>query len=53
MDEALDPPAGTDCATLAWYTATVLNGLAVHAASGATEKELRLVSALAKQAWPS
>jgi hypothetical protein len=28
-------------------TATVLNGLAVQAASGATEKELRLVAALA------
>jgi hypothetical protein len=48
-----DLPAGTDCATLARYTATVLNGLAVQAASGATEKELRLVSALALQAWPS
>ena len=47
-----DLPAGTDCATLARYTATVLNGLAVQAASGATEKELRLVSALAMQAWP-
>ena len=30
-----------------------LNGLAEQAASGATEKELRLVSALAMQAWPS
>ena len=48
-----DLPAGTDCATLARYTATVLNGLAVQAASGATEKELRLVSALAMRAWPS
>ena len=48
-----DLPVGTDCATLARYTATVLNGLAVQAASGATEKELRLVSALAMQAWPS
>jgi len=48
-----DLPAGTDCATLARYTATVLNGLAVQAASGATEKELRLVSALAMKAWPS
>src|SRR5271154_1381329 len=42
---------GTDCATLARYTATVLGGLAVQAASGATEKELQLVSALAMQAW--
>jgi AcrR family transcriptional regulator len=48
-----DLPAGTDCATLARYTATVLNGQAVHAASGATENELRLVAALALRAWPS
>jgi hypothetical protein len=48
-----DLPAGTDCATLARYIATVLNGLAVQSASGATAKELRLVSALAMQAWPS
>jgi AcrR family transcriptional regulator len=44
---------GTDCATLARYIATVLNGLAVQAASGVTEKELRLVSAMAMRAWPS
>src|SRR5260221_285888 len=48
-----DLPAETDCATLARYTATVLGGLAVQAASGTTEKELRLVSALAMQAWPT
>ena len=48
-----DLPAGTDCATLARYTATMLNGLAVQAASGATAKELRLVAALAMRAWPS
>jgi AcrR family transcriptional regulator len=48
-----DLPARTDCATLARYIATVLNGLAVQAASGTTEKELRLVSALAMQAMPS
>jgi AcrR family transcriptional regulator len=48
-----DLPAETDCATLARYIGTVLNGLAVQSASGATEKELRLVSALAMQAWPS
>ncbi len=47
-----DLPAGTDCAALARYIATVLNGLAVQSASGATEKELRLVSSLAMQAWP-
>jgi len=48
-----DLPKGTDCAGLARYVATVLNGLAVQAASGATEKDLRLVSARAMQAWPS
>jgi AcrR family transcriptional regulator len=48
-----DLPADTDCPTLARYTATVLGGLAVQAASGATEKELRLVSALAMRAWPA
>jgi hypothetical protein len=48
-----DLPEGTDCATLARYVATVLNGLAVQAASGATAKELRLVSALAMRAWPA
>jgi hypothetical protein len=48
-----DLPAGTDCATLARYIATVLKGLAVQAASGTTEKELRLVSALPMQAWPN
>lgn len=47
-----DLPEGTDCGTLARYVATVLNGLAVQAASGASEKELRLVSALAMRAWP-
>ena len=47
-----DLPEGTDCATLARYIATVLNGLAVQAASGATEKELRLVAAMAMRAWP-
>jgi AcrR family transcriptional regulator len=48
-----DLPAETDYATLARYIATVLNGLAVQAASGTTENELRLVAAQAMQAWPS
>jgi AcrR family transcriptional regulator len=48
-----DLPGGTDCATLARYVATVLNGLAVQASSGATEKELRQVAAMAMQAWPA
>jgi AcrR family transcriptional regulator len=48
-----DLPEGTDCATLARYVATILNGLAVQAASGATEKEMRLVARMAMRAWPS
>jgi AcrR family transcriptional regulator len=48
-----DLPTETNCAALARYIATVLNGLAVQAASGTTEKELRLVAGLAMQAWPS
>ena len=47
-----DLPGGTECASLARYIATVLNGLAVQAASGATEKELRQVAAMAMRAWP-
>jgi hypothetical protein len=48
-----DLPSRTDCATLARYIATVLNGLAVQAASRTTERELRLVSALAMHVWPT
>jgi AcrR family transcriptional regulator len=48
-----DLPRGTNCASLARYVATVLNGLAVQAASGATEKELQQVAAVAMRAWPA
>jgi AcrR family transcriptional regulator len=48
-----DLPGGRDCASLARYVATVLNGLAVQAASGATETELRRVAAIAMRAWPA
>jgi AcrR family transcriptional regulator len=48
-----DLPAGTDCATLSRYVVTVLNGLAVQAASGATETELRRVTTMAMRAWPA
>src|SRR6202140_3767462 len=47
-----DLPAGTDCATLARYVATVLNGMAVQSASGTTEKELRLVLGPGFKTWP-
>jgi hypothetical protein len=49
----VDLPGGTDRATLARYICTVLNGLAAQAASGATEKELRQVAAVAMRAWPA
>jgi AcrR family transcriptional regulator len=48
-----DLPRGTDCKTLARYVATVLYGLAVQAASGATEKDLRQVTTMAMRAWPT
>jgi AcrR family transcriptional regulator len=48
-----DLPKGTDCATLARYVAMVLYGLAVQAASGATEAELRSVIDMAMRAWPA
>jgi AcrR family transcriptional regulator len=48
-----DLPGGTDCGALARYVATVLNGLAVQAASGATKEELRQVAALAMRSWPA
>jgi hypothetical protein len=48
-----DLPDRTDCPTLARYIATVLNGLAVQAASGANEQELELISATATRVWPS
>jgi hypothetical protein len=48
-----DLPVETDCVTLARYIATVLNGLALQAASGATEKDLRQVAAVAMRAWPA
>jgi AcrR family transcriptional regulator len=47
-----DLPDRTDCATLARYIATVMHGMAVQAASGVTEKQLRLVSRMAMRGWP-
>ncbi len=47
-----DLPDGSDCEALARYVATVLNGLAVQAASGAEESELKRVAVLAMKAFP-
>lgn len=47
-----DLPADVDVGELARYVATVMQGLAVQAASGAGRAELRRVVARALQAWP-
>jgi len=47
-----DLPAGTDCAALARYVVTVMNGMSVQAASGATGSDLDKVAELAMRAWP-
>ncbi|MFO0952525.1 MAG: TetR/AcrR family transcriptional regulator [Isosphaeraceae bacterium] len=47
-----DLKAGTDCAVLARYVATLMHGLAVQSASGATGCELRKVVEFAMRAWP-
>jgi len=47
-----DLPENTDPASLARYIATVLHGMAVQAAGGASRKELERVAATALRAWP-
>src|SRR5262245_12831015 len=47
-----DLPEGIDCGDLARYLTTVVHGLAVQAAGGATRKQLRRVADLAMQVWP-
>jgi len=48
-----DLPAGTDAAVLARFVATVMHGMAVQAASGASRKDLRRVGAMFLHAWPT
>jgi AcrR family transcriptional regulator len=48
-----DLPPDTDPAALARYVATVLNGIAVQAAGGATKRDLERVVQLAMKAWPA
>jgi AcrR family transcriptional regulator len=47
-----DLPADADPADLARYVLTVLHGMAVQAAGGASREELRRVAELALRAWP-
>ena len=47
-----DLPAGADPATLAEYIRTVIYGMTVKAASGATREDLERVIETAMRAWP-
>jgi AcrR family transcriptional regulator len=47
-----DLPAGADPAGLACYVMTVMRGMAVQAAGGATREQLRRVAEVALRAWP-
>ncbi len=48
-----DLPADSDPADLARYVATVYQGMAVQAASGATRRQLRATAKSALAAWPT
>jgi AcrR family transcriptional regulator len=47
-----DLPGDTDPADLARYVVTVIRGMAVQAAGGASREELRRVAEMALRAWP-
>jgi hypothetical protein len=47
-----DLTGSANCADLAQYIATVVQGMAVQAAVGATRQQLRKVADLALHAWP-
>ncbi len=46
-------PAKTDSAALARFFSTVMQGMAVQAAGGATRKELAAIADAAMAAWPA
>ena len=48
-----DLPSDADPAALARFVATVMHGMAVQAAGGATPKELRAIVDTALRAWPA
>jgi AcrR family transcriptional regulator len=55
LDRALaegDLPANVDCAVLARYVTTVVQGMSVQAAGGATREELLRVMEMALRVWP-
>jgi AcrR family transcriptional regulator len=48
-----DLPSNVDAAALASFVATVMHGMAVQAAGGASPKELRAIVNMALRAWPA
>jgi AcrR family transcriptional regulator len=48
-----DLPRDANPASLAGYIVTVIHGMSVQAAGGATREELRRVAAIALQSWPT
>jgi AcrR family transcriptional regulator len=48
-----DLPADVDPAELAGYVATVLEGMAVQAAAGASREDLRRIASMALRVWPT
>jgi AcrR family transcriptional regulator len=48
-----DLPAGADPADLARYVVTIMRGMAVQAAGGASREDLQRVAELALRAWPT
>jgi AcrR family transcriptional regulator len=47
-----DLPADTNCADLARLVMTIMQGMSVQAASGASRQDLRKVAEMALKAWP-
>lgn len=47
-----DLPAGVDCADLARYVVTVIHGMSVQAAGGASREQLLRVAEMTLRAWP-
>jgi AcrR family transcriptional regulator len=47
-----DLPAGANPTQLAWYAATVANGMSVQAATGASREDLERVAEMALRGWP-
>jgi hypothetical protein len=48
-----DLPADANPASLARYIVTIIQGMSIQAAGGATRSELRRVIDIALQSWPS